>query len=227
MSMTKCCVALLGRPDMPTDAVESYCRYLSDALQKHSISLELMRVPWSEGNWQEALRDVRKKAEEHRGCWFLVQYTALAWSRRGFPLRVLKLIQYVRNCGARCAVVFHDAIPYGGARMIDRLRRGLQVKVMQRSLRSADLAIFLVPPDKVPWIQKGSQNIVFIPAGANLPKPERAWSMKKKAGATTVCVFSVTGDCAGRHEVERIELAVRYASQKVGKLRLVIVGRNS
>jgi len=77
-SMTKCCMALLGRPDMPTDAVESYCRYLSDALEKHSISLELMRVPWSEGNWQEALRDVRKKAEEHRGYWFLVQYTALA-----------------------------------------------------------------------------------------------------------------------------------------------------
>jgi len=222
-------VALLGRPDKPTDAVEDYCRYLSEALEKRSISLELMRVLWSERNWQEALRDVRKKAEEHRGCWFLVQYTALAWSRRGFPLRVPKLIQFVKNCGARCAVVFHDAIPYAGTRMIDRLRRGLQVQAMQRSLRSADLAIFLVPPEKVPWVTKGHRNIAFIPVGANLPEPDRAWLMEKNKanGARTVCVFSVTGDWAGRHEVEGIELAVRHAAKELGKLRLVVAGRNS
>src|SRR5262249_17814641 len=143
--MTKRCVALLGQPDQPTDGVEDYCRYLSQALEKHGYSLELLRVPWTDQGWSQALGEVRKKAEQDRGSWFLLQYTALAWSRRGFPLRVPKLIQRLKNCGARCAVVFHDAIPYGGERAIDRLRRALQLHVMRQALRFADLAVFPVP----------------------------------------------------------------------------------
>ncbi len=226
--MTKRCVALLGRPDRPTDAVEDYCRYLSQALEKHGFSLELLRVPWTEQGWSQALGEVRKKAEEHRGSWFLVQYTALAWSRRGFPLRVPKLIQSLKDCGARCAVVFHDAIPYGGERTIDRLRRVLQVHVMRQALRLADLAIFPVLPEKVPWIPKDSRNIVFIPVGANLPEPQRAWSMEKKGDDTpTVCAFSVAPGPAGSEEVDRIGQALGHAAKNLGKLRLVVAGRNS
>ncbi len=222
-------MALLGRPDRPTDAVEDYCRYLSQALEKHGCSLELFRVPWTEQGWSQALGEVRKKAEQDRGSWFLLQYTALAWSRRGFPLGVPKLIQGLKNCGARCAVVFHDAIPYGGERAIDRLRRALQLHVMRQALRFADLAVFPVPPQRVPWIPKDSRNIVFIPVGANLPEPERVWSIEKDETdeARTVCVFSVASGRAGRDEVERIETALRYTAQRVGKLKLVVAGRNS
>jgi hypothetical protein len=34
-------IALLGRRDEPTDAVEEYCRYLGAALVEHSFNLEI------------------------------------------------------------------------------------------------------------------------------------------------------------------------------------------
>ena len=227
--MTERCVALLGRLDTPTDAVEDYCRHLGGALEEHGISLERMRVRWAEKGWREALREVGKKAEEHPGSWFLVQYTALGWSRRGFPLRVPKLIRFLNNHGARCAVVFHDAGPYGGSRVIDRLRRTLQIHVMRQALRLAERSVVTIPLEKVPWIPRDPRNIVFIPVGANLPSPEKAWSVEKNRadGAATLGVFSVSADSVGREEVNLIAQAVRYAAEKTGKLRLVVVGRNS
>lgn len=227
--MTERCVALLGRPDTPTDAVEDYCRYLGGALEEHGISLERMRVKWAEKGWHDALREVRKKAEEHPGCWFLVQYTALSWSRRGFPLRVPKLIRFLKHHGTRCAVVFHDAGPYGGKRMIDRLRRRLQIYVMRQALRLAELSVLTIPREKVSWIPRGPRNIVFIPVGANLPSPEKAWAVEKNRadGAATLGVFSLSADSVGREEVNLVAQAVRYAAEKTGKLRLVVLGRNS
>jgi glycosyltransferase involved in cell wall biosynthesis len=227
--MNKRCVALLGQTDKPTDAVEDYCRFLGAALEQHGISLELMRVKWGEKNWRAALREVRKKAEEQPGCWFLMQYTALAWSRHGFPLRVPKLIRLVKDCRARCAIVFHDANPYGGNRIIDGLRRRLQIYSMRRALRLADLAVLTIPPEKVPWIPRDFQNIVFVPVGANLPSPESAWTAEKNKadGMKTVGVFSVAPDAAGKYEVERIAETVRIAAENIGKLRLVVLGRNS
>ena len=225
----KRCVALLGRPDTPTDGVEDYCVFLSQALEEQGISLELSRVKWMENGWREALQEVRKKAEERRGAWFLVQYTALAWSRRGFPLRVPRIMQFLKNCGARCVIVFHDAVPYAGSRWIDRLRRRVQVHIMRRALRIADLAVFPVPPERVSWIPDSSKNIAFIPVGANLPAAERAWSMDKNRsdGASTVCVFSVSTGAYRESELERVEAALRFSSQKLGKVRLIVAGRNS
>ncbi len=222
-------IGLLGRGESPTDGVEDYCSFLDAALRRQSVGLRSVRVKWAEKGWRDALRDVRKKAEEHPGCWFLVQYTALSWSRRGFPLRVPELIRFLKNHGARCAVVFHDGGPYGAKRMIDRLRRTLQLYVMRRALRLADLCVVTIPLEKALWIPKGSQNVVFIPVGANLPAPERAWSAEKNKadGAATVGVFSVSADSVGKEEVNLIAQAVRYAAEKTGKLRLVVLGRNS
>ena len=48
-------VALLGRRDEPTDAVEEYCRYLGDALRKRGgDKIEIARVPWVEMGWATA-----------------------------------------------------------------------------------------------------------------------------------------------------------------------------
>src|ERR1700675_870458 len=50
-AMTQKCIALLGRGDAPTDAIEEYCRYLSGALREHDFELELERVAWAEDGW--------------------------------------------------------------------------------------------------------------------------------------------------------------------------------
>lgn len=222
-------MALLGRADTPTDAVEDYCQYLGDALEKDGVHLELFRVPWEEKGWKEAFAELREKAQEKKRCWFLLQYTALAWSRRGFPMRVPKLIRCVKQHDSRCAVIFHDGAPYGGSRMIDRVRRALQTYAMRKTLRLADLAVLTIPGEKTSWLPTGSRNVVFIPVGANLPSPERAWlaAKNKLDGKPTLCVFSISPGDAGRDEVEWIALAVRHASQRIGSLRLVAAGRNS
>jgi hypothetical protein len=60
-------IALLGRRDEPTDAVEDYCRYLGQALVAHDIQLEIRRVPWNEHGWAAALEALRLQAETWRG----------------------------------------------------------------------------------------------------------------------------------------------------------------
>src|SRR5215469_15458012 len=167
--MSKRVIVLLGRKDEPTDAVEEYCRYLGSALQSHEIQLEVRRVPWEIRGWSEALRGLRLEAADWRDSWVLVQYTALAWSARGFPQKVLRVAKILKAAGARVAIVFHDVEPYPGTRIIDSFRRAVQVRAMRRALGLADAAIFTVPPEKTSWCPRSRPNVTFIPVGPNLP----------------------------------------------------------
>lgn len=214
---------------MPTDAVEEYCLYLGAALEKHAFSFEIARVEWATKGWRRALLDLQQKVSNERNIWVLLQYTALAWSRRGFSVRVPGVIKALKKNGARCAVVFHDAEGYYGNRLIDRIRRATQLRTMREALRLADLSILTIPPEKISWIDRNSHNVVFIPVGANLPSPEKAWSQEKNRAKNlpTVAVFSPSGNRAGAEEVESIAQTVRYAAESMGALRLVVMGRNS
>lgn len=227
--MNERCVAVLGRRDEPTDAVEEYCQYLSGALAAHGMQLELIRVPWPEIGWSRAVQDLREKTRDSRNTWFLLQYTALGWSRRGFPLRVLSVIRALKKNGGRCAVVFHDPGPYLGNRLVDRLRRAVQLHTMRKVMRLGDLTILTLPRNKISWIPKDLRNVTFIPVGANLPCPEGAWQLEKRHDIEipTVAVFSISSGAVGREEVRRIAEAMRYASGKIGPLRLKVLGRNS
>jgi len=223
-------VAVLGRRDEPTDALEHYCQYLASALMPNGIALELFRVAWPEKGWRRALQDLREKAHQASDTWYLVEYTALAWSRRGFPLRVLNVIRTLKENNARCAVVFHDANPYSGSRLMDRFRRRVQLHTMQKAVRMADLVILTVPADRAEWLPKASLNVTYIPVGANLPHPESAWRMEKREkGIPTVAVFSisVSSPTFVGEGVKRVAAAVCYASSELGPLRLAVVGRNS
>ncbi len=227
--MNERCVAVLGSRDEPTDAVEEYCRYLGGALAERGIQFELMRVPWPEMGWSHALQELRRKARESRKTWFLLQYTTLAWSRRGFPLRALSVIRALKKEGARCAVVFHDPGPYPGIRLVDKLRRAVQLHTVRKATRLADLTILTVPREKISWVPEDLRNVIFIPVGANLPSPEQAWHQETKSVVEmpTVAVFSSSAGAPGEVEVKRIAEAIRHASGQMGPLRLVVVGRNS
>ncbi len=222
-------MALLGRRDEPTDGVEEYCRYLGAALEPNGYSLELVRVAWAEKGWRAAFDELRGRAAEWHGAWVLVQYAALAWSLRGFPLRVPRLLRLLKRSGARCAIVFHDAQAFGGQRFAHRLRRTAQLSVMRKAFREADLAIFTVPAEKLAWLPSQRGQALFIPVGANLPSPERVWSQPLGGlhASGTVSVFSVTEEGAGLEEATGIAAAVRYAAERLGKLRLVVLGRGA
>jgi len=222
-------IALLGRRDEPTDAVEAYCRYLGGALHNRGFAVELARVSWLERGWPKALRELGEQTRDWRDSWVLVQYTALAWSARGFPVRIPRIIQQLRGAGARIAVVYHDVEPYSGARVIDKVRRRAQMRVMQQTRNAADLAVFTVPLDVISWLGPAPSNAVFIPVGANLP--ETAFSVANAAGRPSgplrIAVYGITEGATGRNECERIVDALRFAATHGLYLRLHAFGRGA
>ena len=224
--MSRQLIALLGRKDVPTDAVEEYCRYLGDALQAHGFELQIRRVPWELHGWGQSLRALQLQSQAWRDTWVLVQYTALAWSARGFPVKFPRVLRMLKSAGARVAVIFHDVEPFSSPRLIDQLRRRVQARTMRRALELADLAIFTVPPEKLSWLTAVPLKSAFIPVGANLPFPE-AQVPRKTSEIPTVGVFSITGGEQGARETQQILAAVQYAAQKLGRIRLSVFGRHS
>lgn len=222
-------VALLGRADKPTDGVEEYCRHLGEALRERGISLAIERVLWAERGWRRALRSLRRRAKGWCGTWVLVQYTALAWSGRGFPLRFSRVLHILKRAGARVGVVYHDVEPFAGARVIDRLRRSAQLRAMRRGMDASEVAVFTVPMEKLTWMQPHYTNAIFIPVGANFQAAGGASSRKRGAsnGQLSIGVFSITGGKFMQREVKEIAEAVTFASSRVRDLRLTVFGRNS
>ena len=223
--MTIPCIALLGRKDEPTDAVEDYCRYLAAALQVHDIQMEVHRVSWKLQGWQNALQALRLQASKWRDTCVLVQYTALAWSARGFPQKVLQVLKILKSAGSHVGIVFHDVEPYPGTRLVDSVRRFDQVCTMRRALAIADLTVFTVPPERLSWLTGAPPNAVFVPVGPNLPIQTMPQASFQHDRVPTIGIFSITGGKAGTRETEIILAAGRYAVQKLGKLRLSIFGR--
>jgi len=222
--MSTKCIALLGRRDEPTDAIEEYCHYLSGALRSHDFELEIRRVSWETHGWSDALHALELQAEHWRGTWVFVQYTALAWSLRGFSWRVLRVLKILKSAGARVGIVFHDVEPYTGSRVVDSVRRTVQILTMRRILTLTNVAVFTVPLERVSWLVAIPSNATFIPVGPNLPIPPATDSPQHPP---TIGVFSITGGQQGARETEMIIAAVRHASLSLGKVHLSVFGRHA
>ena len=222
-------VALLGRQDKPTDAIEDYCQYLNHSLRQRGFDMKLIRVPWAERGWVAALWELAQQAREWRGQWIFIQYTALSWSRRGFPWCLLGVLSVLQHAGARIAVVFHDAEPYPGTRTFDRVRRLIQLSIMRRAVQSSNVAVFTVPVPLISWVKVHPPNAVFIPVGANLPVSASCSSgfRDKSHEGLRVAIYGITGGEAGKKECVRIVDAMRSAAAKVCKLQLRAFGRNA
>ena len=227
--MTTRWIALLGRCDRPTDAVEDYCTYLGAALEELGVQLALERLGWDVSGWAGVLGELRQRAERWRGQWVIVQYTALAWSARGFPGRFLDVLKILGQGGARVAVAYHDVEPYEGRRVIDRIRRASQLRTMRRAMEAAQLGILTVPAEKLSWMTgRLAAKSLFVPVGANLPLPSctRGPAAPSESGRT-VAVFGVTGGGAGQREVAETVAALSFAARHVRPLRLVVLGRET
>ena len=222
-------MAILGRRDVPTDGVQDYCCYLRDALANEGVNLTLTQVRWAEIGYKASRQELLEAVKGKPNIFFLLQYTALSWSRRGFALPAVSILKLLKKNGARCAVVFHDPDGYAGSRPVDRFRRGVQRYAMKRLVRLSDVAIFTLPRDKISWLPADTQNFVFIPVGANLPAPERAWQEKRSSTGSKpiVAIFSLSGKPLLTKEVSQIAQAVRNAAKRVGPLAVVVLGRNS
>ncbi len=223
------CIAVLGRREEPTDGVEEYCSYLGQALAAEGINLSCTRVKWAEIGWQASRKELSATSSGKQNVFFLLQYTALAWSRKGFSMRAVGVLKLLKKNGARCAVAFHDPDGYAGNRVIDRVRRSLQRRTMRRLLRLSEVAIFTLALEKISWLPAGARNVFYIPVGANLPAPEGAWAAPRNpaGGKPVVAVFSLSDQPIRKHEVSLIAQAVSYAAKQAGPLKVVLMGRNS
>jgi glycosyltransferase involved in cell wall biosynthesis len=222
-------ITLLGRQDMPTDGVADYCLFLARGLAPQGIEMEQVRVPWIEKGWIGALRQLKRESAAWHGQWVLLQYTALSWSRRGFPFGAVAVLAILRRGGARCAVVFHEPNRQGGLGFLQGIRGACQDWVIRKLYRGAAKSIFTVPVETAAWLPKRKGKATFIPIGGNIP--ERA---NRRVGPTlpakekTVIVFGITCSAeAAAREVNDISSVMLEACKALGRLRLVVVGRGA
>jgi hypothetical protein len=111
-------ILLLGRRDHPTDGVADYCEKLREYGAARGLAFEARQALWAEKGWRAALSDLRATAAAWRDRWVFLQYTTLAWSRHGFPLRAPRVMEVLRQCGARPGVVLHDFAPQTGPALL-------------------------------------------------------------------------------------------------------------
>jgi glycosyltransferase involved in cell wall biosynthesis len=203
-----------------------YCEKLREAGAQRGLSFELVQVRWAEKGWSHALAELRNAAADWRGRWVLLQFTTLAWSRRGFPLRTPDVLDVVKQCGARPGVVFHDFIPLRGTGIVGRAREYSHLRAMRQLHARSELAIFTVSLDKISWLPMRREKSVFIPVGANCTETSSAVRVSSPE-IKTVAVYSITGGSRTPIEVADLGLALRRAADSAGPIRLLLFGRGS
>ena len=222
-------VLLLGRRDTPTDGVADYCEKLRDAGAARGFSFEIVAVPWADKGWREALAELRQSAEAWRNCWVFLQYTTLAWSMRGFPLRVPGVLSVLKEVGARPAIVFHDFMPVRGHGVFGLARTLVQSRALSQLQARSNLSVFTVPVEKIAWLPQRHDNAVFIPVGSNFsaaaPGPQNDDAVAP--AVFTVAVFGITDGLRGSQEVGDITHALRSVQSQGIRVRLIGLGRGS
>ena len=220
-------VLLLGKRDTPADGVQDYCEYLAQGLQRRGIETEIARVAWDSEGWIHALQKLWRQSATWDGAWIVLQYTALSWSRRGFPLGVLAVLLNLRRRKLRCAAVFHEAWRQGGSKWIGRVRGAFQNWIIRRIHSETDIAIFADPLDRIDWLPNDRTRAVFIPIGANLPEPQTPIEASKvKTETQVVAIYCLSDPPNLSTEVNDISHAVRIAANGT-KLQVVFVGRGT
>jgi glycosyltransferase involved in cell wall biosynthesis len=219
-------ILLLGRRDEPTDGVADYCEKLREAGLPRGLSFELFRIPWTENGWGAALAELRKASASWRDCWVLLQYTTLAWSRRGFPVRAPRLLEILRQSGTRPGVVFHDFLPAQGSGIVGNTREFLHLRVLRQLFVNSELAIFTVPLKIISWLPQSNEKAAFIPVGANCSEAIPA-IREESPKIKSVAVYSITGGAQASIEVADLGTALKRVQQAAGPVRLLLFGRGS
>jgi len=218
-------IALLGRPDTPSDGVQDYCEFLGRALESHGTELTITRFDWFQDGWIRALAKLRQAARQWRGKWVILQYTALAWSRHGFPVGLLLVLAVLRHSGARCAIVYHEPYRQEGS---GRLRGSCQGYVIRKMYHHAHKAIFPDPLETIGWLPKNETKAAFIPIGANVTTNiARAANPRNDGSVKTIALFCLSRPPNASIEIEDISHAARSAAEKSPRLRFVFFGRGT
>jgi glycosyltransferase involved in cell wall biosynthesis len=214
---------VLGARDQPTDGVYDYGHELAKALRARQHEIQVVETEWSREGWVGALLKLRRTLKD--GEEVLLQYTHLAWSRRGFPLMALALGAVLRSRTDRLYLVVHDPLPFPGTRVRDGLRRQAQVLVLKGLARLARAVVVTIPPDSIPWMSNALRSrAICIPVGPNVG-PADAARPSRPASPFTIAVFGVTG--GAEREMKEIAAVATRVSEAQGEIVLALLGRGS
>lgn len=220
-------VALLGRRDQPTDGVYDYCQYLSDAFARRGDRLDAVELRWEIQGWRRTLVDLWARSRSWKNRPILLQYTALMWSARGFPLGALAVIGILKWREVRLGVVFHDVDYQPAAGMVRQMRVACQKFCIRTAFRCAQFPILTVPATRISWLARESRRATFIPVGANLPPAPAANQRTDRPAIRTVAVFGITGGARVAAETRDIAQVMKQAAATGLSLRLDVFGRNA
>lgn len=224
-------VALLGRPDSPTDGLADYCYFLRSALERRGVELKIVRVPAIERGWTRALLQLRRISKDWRGQWVLLQYTALGWSRRGFPFGIVAAMIVLRLQQVRCGIVFHESFRQGDTSVtwIDHIRGRFQDGVIHTLHRLSARSVFTLPLGSITWLPKTDTKSVFVPLGANVPElPLDPGRVNRCNGSLrTVAVFCLSDPPHRQIELSDIFAALRNSAAAGINVRVVFLGRGT
>jgi glycosyltransferase involved in cell wall biosynthesis len=220
-------IALGGRLDSPTDGVRDYCEHLSEAFARRGDHLEIVQLRWEIQGWWKALSILWNESRAWKKRIVLLQYTALMWSRRGFPFGALAVLAILKFRHVCLCVVFHDA-EYAPARgAIRRLRVACQNCVLRVAFRCAEFPVLTVPASQLNWLPRGSARAIFIPVGANFPAAGAVNVRANFPAIPTVAVFGVTGGAHTIPEARNIAHAMKHAAARIMNIRLAVFGRGA
>lgn len=221
-------IALLGRREVPTDGVDDNCTFLAQALARRGHTLNKVRVEWAERGSLRALFDLWRQSAQWRGCWVMLQFTSLAWSRYGFPFSAWVAMKILRWRGAHTAVFYHEPEAAPPRYPLDRIRSVCQAWVIRRLYFAVERPIFADPLTHISWLPKNDTKSVFIPIGASVPQPPpRSAAAQNGSSRKTVAVYCLSEAPYRSRELEDIGEALRCVSGNGLKIRVVFLGRGT
>lgn len=221
-------VALLGRRDQPTDGVYDYCKYLSAAFAHRGDCLEVVELHWEVSGWRRTLLDLWARSRSWTNQPVLVQYTALMWSARGFPVGALAVIAMLKWRRVRLGVVFHDVDYQSSRGIIRQMRVACQKFCIRTAFRCAEFPILTVPASQIRWLPRDSQRATFIPVSANFPSTSLTnMTAVEFPPVRTVAIFGVTGGAQIAAETRDIAYVMKRAAATGLNLHLDVFGRNA
>jgi glycosyltransferase involved in cell wall biosynthesis len=214
-------IVAFADPAASADGIGDYSKRLAAELRRRGHPVRVL--PLSSG-LTRSLYAIRRSCRRSRGLdWTMLQYTHLAWSRRGFPLAALAIAATVRLGGTKLAVTLHDPLPFAGIRARDRIRALTQVVVMRLLVLLAHRTFVTVDPSVISWADgRIRASLSFVPVGSNVGGTTRARAQREER---TVVVFGVTENNVA--EATRIARVVRTARGSLPDLALRVMGRGA
>jgi glycosyltransferase involved in cell wall biosynthesis len=214
-------IVLSADPSASADGIRDYSERLAAELRRRGHRVRVLALS---SGLARSMGVIRRSCRRGRGLdWTILQYSHLAWSRRGFPLGALAIAATVRLGGSRLAVTLHDPLPFAGIRVRDRIRTFTQLMVMKVLVLLAHRTFVTIDPSVISWASGRMRSVLsFVPVGSNVGVMKRG---RAQGEERTVVVFGVTENNVA--EATRIARVVRTARRSLPALALQVVGHGA